>query len=169
MSGSFDRKYDDQQKEAMYRLYVVEDRTAGETKRLIAGGFADCEPIDASIHTIRYIANAIRDKREGRTLTSLAQGSIDKALETLARRSISVFDQELERIESDTSKTKPVDPDRFTGMLKAQKELASLAKLLPRAPQSPPKPAAGEDPTDAMSRLMGEHRSSTRGHVNGDS
>jgi hypothetical protein len=133
MAGGFERKYTDQQRDAIAHAY--EDRRVRPASKVVAMAAAgelehDGQPLPAfkcTQNTVRDFAQKLRKRRRGELTTKLAHAAPRDAIETLRQRLVSAADTmlaDLERqLQRDASTT---DPERLRQITRAVREASSL-------------------------------------------
>jgi hypothetical protein len=115
------RKFTDEQRSLIVRLYTVEHRTQADIQKLCAQGIYGLEAFSISK---AGLSELLRNERVN-TSQAIQELSLADAFDRLARKALSIGDRELERI---NAKQGPVDADHFLKLTRALRELQPLAK-----------------------------------------
>ena len=136
---AFAPKYTDEQREAVYRLIHEEGLTAAQAVRKTASGVYGLEPFEMPRSSAAVIARRIKRSRERK---ALAEGDLNVAMETLARRSVDLALGELGRVQK-RIEAGEVGPNEMRAWLRCQRELYGVVNLVQKAP-----PRALTEPAD---------------------
>lgn len=168
MSGPFDEKLTDEQREAAALRYIDTEDTGREVARKAAAGELTLrgEPVGVFEIAPSYAAQLgikMRKKRTGQAATKVAEMPHRDAIEVLRRRLVSVGDAMLADLERQTAKDPAkLDPERVRQVGRVLVELGRIPAASEPAPRRQDHAAAGQRiaPTKGgpAGALLREHR-----------
>lgn len=172
--GNFDRKYTDDQRDAMAAAY--EDRRIRPARlvvELAQRGALEwkgqaLDPFQTNDNTVRDCAKDLRRKRQGKRTSQLASLEPRDAIETLRVRLVNAADAMLQAFEKDVRRDAgTADPERLRQIMRCVKEAQAIpGKSEARKPRPGiVDPSTGERPTGERTRggLAGQIIHAARG------
>lgn len=138
------RKYPDWAREAIGDLCNDQGKSAGEATRLLAAGYDGHDPLTIGQDYVRSLARDDRRKR----IPPLDEKPLGEAIDTLARRTLSVVATEITRLQQGRG---ALDADQILKLARTIKELHPLAQ----AKSPTPDPQGAEQPKPAWLQGIG--------------
>ena len=144
--GNFDRKYTDDQRDAMAHAY--EDRKVRPARlvvELAQRGALEwkgqaLDPFQTNDNTVRECAKVLRRKRQGKRTSQLSSLEPRDAIEALRLRLVNAADALLKDWEKEIAKPRgDADPERGRQIARLVREVAAMP-----GPKEPRKPAPGQ-------------------------